>query len=60
MQIAKKAIGILKTRFGNKQVIDNTHWDDVINIAPVTANHFFFQKPYTLLATLHLQSLYYN
>lgn len=35
----EEAIGILKTRFGNKQMIVNKHMDDLINIAPVTANH---------------------
>ena len=34
----EEAIAILKTRFGNKQMIVNKHMDDLINMAPVTSN----------------------
>ena len=35
----EEAITILKTRFGNKQMIVNKHMDDLINMAPVHSNH---------------------
>ena len=35
----EEAITILKTRFGNKQMIVNKHTDDLINMAPVYSNH---------------------
>ena len=35
----EEAITILKTRFGNNQMIVNKHMDDLINMAPVYSNH---------------------
>ena len=35
----EEAITILKTRFGNKQMIVNKHMDDFIIMAPVYSNH---------------------
>ena len=35
----EEAITILKTRFGNKQMIVNKHMDDLINMVPVYSNH---------------------
>lgn len=35
----EEAITILKTRFGNKQMIVNKHMDDLINMAHVYSNH---------------------
>ena len=35
----EEAISILKTRFGNKQMIVNKHIDDLINMAPVYSNN---------------------
>ena len=35
----EESFTILKTRFGNKQMIVNKHMDDLINMAPVYSNH---------------------